>query len=120
MSLSPIKLAVLVSGGGTTLQNFIDRIQARKLDAQIAIVIGSRADLVGFERARNAGLKTAVVDRREFKSCPDFSHRVFELIDAASVDLVCMAGWLCPLDLPPRYQGRVMNIHPALLPSFGG
>jgi formyltetrahydrofolate-dependent phosphoribosylglycinamide formyltransferase len=72
------------------------------------------------ERARKAELKIAVVDRCGFAICSDFSRRVFDLMDEAKVDLVCMAGWLCLLDLPQRYQGRVMNIHPALLPSFGG
>src|SRR5579863_617333 len=120
VSSSTIKLAVLVSGSGTTLQNLIDRIHARELDARIEIVIGSRSDLVGLDRSRKAELKTAVVDRREYATCTALSHRVFGLVDDAKVDLVCMAGWLCLLDLPQRYHGRVMNIHPALLPSFGG
>ena len=120
LGLSPIKLAVLVSGGGTTLQNLIDRIATRDLDAHIETIIGSRANLAGLERGRKAELKTDIVDRREFSSCADFSRQIFDLIDAAKIDLVCMAGWLCLLDLPQRYHGRVMNIHPALLPSFGG
>lgn len=120
MHPSPIKLAVLVSGSGTTLQNLIDQIATKTLDAQISIVIGSRPGLVGLERARNAGLRTVVVDRRSLTNCAEFSRSVFELCDEAKVDLVCLAGWLCLLDLPRGYAGRTMNIHPALLPSFGG
>ena len=115
-----LRLAVLVSGSGTTLQNLIDLIAARNLDATIELVIGSRADLQGLTRADDAGLSYSVVDRRRFGDCPSFSSRVFSLCDDARVDLVCLAGWLCLLDVPERYAGRVMNIHPALLPSFGG
>lgn len=115
-----INLAVLASGSGTTLQNLVDYISVGKLNAHIPIVIGSRADLVSLERARKAGLNNVTVDRREFPSCAKFSRRVFDLCSEAQADLVCLAGWLCLLDIPPQFAGRVMNIHPALLPSFGG
>jgi len=117
---SPIRLAVLVSGSGTTLQNLIDRIAAGALPAKIGIVIGSRPELVGLKRAADAKLMNFVVDRRDHESVEHFSRQVFKLIDDAGADLVVLAGWLCLLDIPPKYAGRVMNIHPALLPSFGG
>ncbi|HSV13608.1 MAG TPA: phosphoribosylglycinamide formyltransferase [Tepidisphaeraceae bacterium] len=117
---SPIKLAVLVSGSGTTLQNLIDEIAAGRLNASIQIVIGSRPDLVGIERAAAAKIPNFVVDRKGFDSCTAFSKQVFGLVDDAGVDLVCLAGWLCLLDLPEKYAGKAINIHPALLPSFGG
>ncbi len=75
---------------------------------------------MGLERAAKAGLKHVVVDRREFATVAEFSRRVFALCDEAKADLVCLAGWLCLVDVPDRYQGRIMNIHPGLLPSFGG
>lgn len=118
--LSPIKLAVLVSGSGTTLQNMVDRINAGTVDARVELVIGSRPGLVGIDRAVKANLRNEVVDRKQFPDVAAFSKRVFELIDSANVDLICLAGWLCLLDIPTRYLGRAMNIHPALLPSFGG
>ena len=117
---SPIRLAVLVSGSGTTLQNLVDEIAAKRLDADIRVVIGSRAGLKGLERAAAAKLPNFIVDRREFGDTAAFSKAVFSLCDDAGVDLVCLAGWLCLLDVPERYLGRAMNIHPALLPSFGG
>jgi phosphoribosylglycinamide formyltransferase-1 len=120
MPPSPLKLAVLVSGSGTTLQNLVDVIGAGRLDAEIRLVVGSRPDLLGLRRAGDAGLRNVVVDRRLFEHCAAFSSQVFSLCDGAGVDLVCLAGWLCLLGLPDRYLGRVMNIHPALLPSFGG
>ena len=120
MPSSHLKLATLVSGSGTTLQNFIDVVAAGKLDATIDLVIGSRPGLLGLTRAADAKLPNFVVDRREFDDSAAFSRQVFSLCDDAGVDLVCLTGWLCLLDLPERYAGRVMNIHPALLPSFGG
>jgi formyltetrahydrofolate-dependent phosphoribosylglycinamide formyltransferase len=120
MVFSPINLAVLVSGSGTTLQNLIDQIGAGALDARIKLVVGSRPDLLGVQRAIDAGLEIAVVNRRQFADVTSFSRAVFQHIDRAGVDLVCLAGWLCLLEIPPQYEGRVMNIHPALLPSFGG
>src|SRR5215213_7076563 len=117
----PINLAVLVSGSGTTLQNLIERIGDGSLNARIALVIGSRPELLGLKRAADAKLVNFVVDRREFDEPATFSKQVFSLCDDAGVDLVCLAGWLCLIDVPATYAGRVMNIHPALLPSpFGG
>jgi formyltetrahydrofolate-dependent phosphoribosylglycinamide formyltransferase len=117
---SPLKLAVLASGSGTTLQNFIDQIAAKNLDATIELVIGSKPRLGALDRAAKANIRSAVVERKPFPDVASFSRRVFELIDEANVDLVCLAGWLCLLDVPEKWLGRVMNIHPALLPSFGG
>src|SRR5438270_10511490 len=118
---SPIKLAVLVSGSGTTLQNLVDEIAAGRLNASSQIVIGSRPGLVSIERAARARLPNFVVDRKSFEDCAAFSKQVFGLInDAGGADLICLAGWLCLLDIPERYAGKMMNIHPALLPSFGG
>ena len=120
MAERPLQLAVLVSGSGTTLQNLIDQIDAGKLNAQIRIVIGSRPDLVGLQRAAKAGLRHEAVDRRAYPNCNQFSRKVFGLCSDVKADLVCMAGWLCLVDLPGEFAGKVMNIHPALLPSFGG
>jgi formyltetrahydrofolate-dependent phosphoribosylglycinamide formyltransferase len=116
----PLKLAVLLSGSGTTLQNLIDEIAAGRLDAEIRLVVGSRPGLKGLARAAAARLPNFIVDRRDFDDTAAFSRQVFSLCDAATADLVCLAGWLCLLDVPQRYAGRAMNIHPALLPAFGG
>lgn len=118
--MKPIRLAVLISGGGTTLQNFIDLIADGQLHAQIGQVISSRADAFGVERARKAGLPVAIVARKECGSTAEFGERIFEFIRRVQADLVCLAGFLHLLPIPDDYRGRVMNIHPALLPSFGG
>jgi phosphoribosylglycinamide formyltransferase 1 len=120
MPSSPLKIAVLVSGSGTTLQNLLDVIAAGELDAEVSVVIGSKPGLKGLERAAAAKVMNFVVDRSGYGDVAEFSKVVFGLIDDAGVDLVCCAGWLCLIDIPERYRGRILNIHPALLPSFGG
>ena len=111
---------MLLSGSGTTLQNLIDEIGAGRLHAKISLVVASRGGLVGSERAAKAGVPNVVVNSKDFPRVAAFSSEVFRHVDLASVDLLCLAGWLCLLDLPERYAHRAMNIHPALLPSFGG
>jgi phosphoribosylglycinamide formyltransferase-1 len=120
MSPSPLKIAVLLSGSGRTLQNFIDERDAGRLDVDIRLVIASKPGLGGSERAEKAGLRHRVVDRKACGDLADFSRRVFALCDEARPDLICLAGWLNLLTIPPAYAGRIMNIHPSLLPSFGG
>ncbi len=117
---SPIRLAVLISGSGTTMQNLIDRIGAGELAGQIRLVVASRPGIAGIARAEAAGLASYVVERSTAGDLETFSKRVFALCDDAGVDLVCMGGWLSLLKVPERWLGRVMNIHPALLPCFGG
>ena len=120
MQPSPLKIAALVSGSGTTLQNLLDVSASGQLDARIEVVIGSKPGLKGLERAAAAKVMNFAVERAAFEDVAVFSKAVFGLIDDAGVDLVCCAGWLCLLDIPERYRNRILNIHPALLPSFGG
>jgi formyltetrahydrofolate-dependent phosphoribosylglycinamide formyltransferase len=116
----PIRLGVLISGGGTTLVNFIDAIERGQLDAEIAAVVASRPDCAGIARAERAGLEVRVVTRQEYDSTEAFSRAVFESLRDADVDLVTLAGFLCLLRIPEDFQYRVLNIHPALIPSFCG
>ncbi len=113
------RLAVLISGGGTTLQNLIDQIADGRLAAQIVGVVSSRGDVAGVERARRARLPLTIVERRG-RSLGTFAAEVWQAIHHAQPDLVCLAGWLHLLPIPPDYRFRVLNIHPALLPAFGG
>jgi formyltetrahydrofolate-dependent phosphoribosylglycinamide formyltransferase len=116
----PIRLAVLVSGGGTTLQNLLDRCRDGRLHARVVQVISSHAGVFALERARQAGIPSAVVSRKEAGSAAEFSRRIFDLCRGARADLVCMAGFLQLLPIPDDFLGRVMNIHPALIPAFCG
>jgi len=116
----PVRLGVLISGGGTTLMNILDYIRKGKLNAEIAVVISSRSTVAGVEKARAAGLDVEIIRKRDFSDIDEFSRRIKDILVAANVDLVVQAGWLCLWKIPPCYENRVMNIHPALLPSFGG
>lgn len=82
--------------------------------------MASRPGILGIGRAEEAGVACHVVDRKAFPDVASFSRAVFARCDDAGADLVCMAGWLSLVKIPPAYAGRVVNIHPALLPSFGG
>jgi formyltetrahydrofolate-dependent phosphoribosylglycinamide formyltransferase len=115
-----VRLGVLISGGGTTLMNILEYIKQGRLNAKVAVVISSRSTVAGVERAKNAGLDVKIVRKKDYPDIDQFSKRIEEELVAANVDLVIQAGWLCLWKMPRRYQNCVMNIHPALLPSFGG
>jgi len=117
----PLRLGVLISGGGSTLENLIERIRDRRLqNAEIALVVSSRSTVRGVEIARAAGLSLEIVRKRAHPDEAAFSAAITRALDDAAVDLTVLAGFLCFWRLPFRYEGRVLNIHPALLPHFGG
>jgi phosphoribosylglycinamide formyltransferase-1 len=105
------RLGVLLSGGGRTLQNLADRIAAGRLAASIAVVIADKATALGLDRARKLGLPALHVAKPADSWAPLREHRV---------DLVCLCGYLRLLPIDRAFAGRVLNIHPALLPAFGG
>jgi phosphoribosylglycinamide formyltransferase-1 len=111
MSDGALVLGILLSGGGRTLQNLVDKIAAGDLDARVACVIGDREDAYGLVRARNAGIP-AIVERD--------GERIYRVLRDHGVELVCLAGYLRLLPIADDFRGRVLNIHPALLPDFGG
>lgn len=116
----PIRLGVLISGGGTTLINFLGRISSNELSAEISLVIASRSDCGGIEKAEHAGLRCDIVSRKSFSSVAEFSSVIFERCRDARVDLVVLAGFLSLIRIPDDFRLRVMNIHPALIPAFCG
>lgn len=115
----PIRLAVCVSGGGTTLQNLIDRVADGRSRAEVVQVVASRPGIGAIPRAEAAGLPWTVAGRAG-KDLPAFSRSVFDPIQRAGADLVVLAGFLSLIDIPPEYQGKVLNVHPALVPAFSG
>ncbi len=117
---SPIRLAVLLSGSGTTLQNLLDRIAAGRLQASVRLVVSNRVDAMGLWRAEKAGIPTAVVVRKDHPSVESFSEAIFAACRRAEADLVLLAGFLQLIHVPADYAGRVMNIHPSLIPAFCG
>jgi phosphoribosylglycinamide formyltransferase-1 len=117
-----LPIGVLISGGGTNLQAIIEAIEAGKLDARIEIVLSNRADAYGLARAKNHGLPTEVLDHKKFASREAFDGAVVEILRARGVELVVLAGFMRLLSpvFVKAFSNRIMNIHPALLPSFPG
>ena len=107
------RVAVMLSGSGRTLLNLLDQIESGGLEAEIPLVIASR-ECVGAERARQRGIETVVLPGR----IP--AGRLAETLQARDIDYIALAGYLQLVDIPETYRGRIVNIHPALLPDFGG
>jgi len=118
----PCQLVVLISGNGTNLQAIIDACAARTLPAKVTAVISNEPTAYGLERARDAGIPTHIIDHHEFDKRPDFDEMLKRLIDTLEPDLVVLAGFMRILgfDLTEHFLGRMMNIHPSLLPDYPG
>jgi formyltetrahydrofolate-dependent phosphoribosylglycinamide formyltransferase len=114
------RIAVLISGGGTTLKNLIEKIKSGRLHAQIVLVISSSPDARGLQFAHEAGIPTAVVQSKCSASQEEFSGAIFDHCRAAKADLVVMAGFLKRLTIADDFANRVTNIHPGLIPAFCG
>lgn len=116
----PLRLGVLLSGSGRTMMNILEHIQQGKLNAEIGLVISSRSTVSGLEKAKKAGLNVKIVRKKDYNNVEEFSGQIRKELLAAKVELVIQAGWLCLWHIPAEFTNRVMNIHPALLPGFGG
>ena len=130
-----LRLGILLSGGGRTLENILRHVAQPpsavkdaqmtasgppKIAAEVAVVIASRPRIRGIEIAERAGIACHLLRPRDFPNVQAYSDAMIRVLDEAQVGLVCLAGFLSYWIVPDRYLGRVMNIHPALLPSFGG
>ncbi len=118
----PCKLVILISGSGSNLQAFIDAAAQDQLPARICAVIANRPGAGGLERAANAGIQTAVVDHKQFDNRDAFDAELRNVIDSFAPDLVILAGFMRILgaDFVRHYRGRMLNIHPSLLPKYPG
>ncbi|RIK43116.1 MAG: phosphoribosylglycinamide formyltransferase [Chloroflexi bacterium] len=114
------QVAVLLSGTGRSLENLLACRARGELDIDIPVVVSTRADVRGVEIARAAGIETHVVRRRDAPSPDALSARVAEALAPHGIDLVLLAGFLAQLRVLPEWEGRMLNIHPSLLPLFGG
>ncbi len=118
----PLKLAVLVSGGGTNLQAIIDSINDGKIIAKIEIVISTKKNAYALKRAEKHQIPCQVCSPKDFTSNDEFSNEISKIIDSYKADLIALAGFMSILSSSfiKKYENRIMNTHPSLLPSFGG
>ena len=118
-----LRIAVLVSGGGTNLQALIDAQSRGEIrNGEIALVLSSRAGVFALERAKNAGIKTCVIEKKEHPFPGNYDRALLEALKREQIDLVVMAGFMTIIGktLTDQYANRMMNVHPALIPSFCG
>ena len=118
-----LKLAVLVSGGGTNLQAIMDAIDAGTItNARIEVVISNNPNAYALERARSKGIEALCISPKEYADRAEFNKAFLEKLDSYGVDLVVLAGFLVviPKEMIAKYQNRIINIHPSLIPSFCG
>lgn len=117
-----LKLAVFISGRGSNLQSLIDACADENFPASITLVLSNRPNAYGLERAKKAGLQTAVIDHKDFETREAFEQALLDELSGHDIDLICLAGFmrvLTPHFITP-WQGRLINIHPSLLPKHKG
>jgi phosphoribosylglycinamide formyltransferase-1 len=120
--VNPGQIAILISGRGSNMQAFIDACAAEKLSANICLVVSNNPDATGLEKAAAMGIETACVNHRDFGSREAFDQALVNCLELHQIDLVILAGFmriLTPVFIAP-YQGRLLNIHPSLLPKYPG
>lgn len=114
-----LRVAVLLSGSGTTLENLIEQQAKGQLDVEIAVVVSSKPSAFGLERARRHGIPAHAVDRLAYRDEPAFNNALHRILDQYQAELLVLAGFLSRLELR-GYNGRTVNVHPALVPAFSG
>ena len=118
-----LKVAVFVSGGGTNLQALIDAEKKGELgNATLSLVVSNKPDVYALERAKKAGIDTAVVCRKDYADADTFCNQLLEIVKDNGISLIVLAGFLCILkgNLLKEYENRIINVHPSLIPSFCG
>lgn len=122
MLLHKTPVAVLISGSGSNLQALIDACAALEFPAEIKLVISNKADAYGLERAKKAGIATQVISHKDYDTREAFDAAMHEALVAANIELVCLAGFMRLLTsgFVQQWEGKMLNIHPSLLPKFKG
>ena len=115
-----LRLAVLLSGQGTSLENLCEQIDAGRVPAEVVVVVSSKPEAFGLERARRRGVPAIAVPRRDYRSLDAFNDALHAALAPYDVDLVSLLGFLSLFQLRGRYAGRAINVHPALIPAFSG
>ena len=118
-----MKFGVLVSGGGTNLQAIMDAMDAGKItNATLEVVISNKKDAYALERARSKGIEAVAVSPKDYETRDEFNKALLDTIDSYNLDLIVLAGFLVvlPAELVQKYENKIINIHPSLIPSFCG
>ncbi|WP_296971224.1 phosphoribosylglycinamide formyltransferase [Tepidanaerobacter sp. EBM-38] len=120
--LPKLRLGILVSGGGSNLQSIIDKAEAGYLPAEVVVVISSKQDVYALERAKKHNIPAAVVLPKNYKTREEYENELIKILNAYNVDLVILAGYIRVLSphFVRAFQGKIMNIHPSLIPAFCG
>ncbi|REK11159.1 MAG: phosphoribosylglycinamide formyltransferase [Planctomycetota bacterium] len=116
----PLPVVVLISGGGTTLKNLLAKMATEQLGIKILRVVSSNAKARGLQIAADAGIPTSVISPKEYLTPEAFGVAVFDACREAGAEYVVMGGFLSYVQIPPDFENRVLNIHPALIPAFSG
>ncbi|MCN4143690.1 MAG: phosphoribosylglycinamide formyltransferase [Thiohalomonas sp.] len=120
--MNPLPIVVLISGGGTNLQSIIDRIADKTLNARLCAVISNKADAYGIERAKNANISIEIIDHKQYDSRESFDAELTQCIEKYQPQLIVLAGFMRILtdDFVNHFYGKMINIHPSLLPKYRG
>jgi phosphoribosylglycinamide formyltransferase-1 len=120
MTLSTLRIAVLLSGSGTSLENLLEHIDSGAIPGRVEVVIASKKKAFGLERARRRGIPAFAVERKQYPEVGAFNDALHAVLDDYAVDLVLLLGFLSPFEMRGKFDGRTMNVHPALIPAFSG
>lgn len=120
--MSRLKIAVLISGGGSNLQALIDAVEQGNINGKIAVVISDKENAYGLKRAKEHNIEGIAINKKSFDSKTNFDAEMSKQLRSRNVDLIILAGFLSilPMDIIKEYEGKIINIHPSLIPSFCG
>jgi formyltetrahydrofolate-dependent phosphoribosylglycinamide formyltransferase len=120
MSDIKLQIAVLLSGSGTSLENLLEKIDAGEVPGEVSVVIASKTKAFGLERARRRGIPAVPIPRKQHRDVGEFNDAIHAVLERYDIDLVLLLGFLSPFETRGRFEGRTMNVHPALIPAFCG
>ncbi len=120
MSDSKLHIAVLLSGSGTSLENLLEKIDAGDVPGEVRVVIASKTKAFGLERARRRGIPALPIPRKQHPDVSEFNDAIHAVLEEYDIDLVLLLGFLSPFETRGRFEGRTINVHPALIPAFCG
>jgi formyltetrahydrofolate-dependent phosphoribosylglycinamide formyltransferase len=115
-----LKIAVLLSGSGTTLENLFEKIEAGDVPGEVVLVVSSLSKAYGLERAKKRNVPTAVFPRKKHADIPSYTDAIFARVRESGAELVVLAGFMVQIGVPDDFRNRILNVHPALIPSFCG